>query len=429
MTNLRYKILIWAPKNMGSENFILICSIEVIAVLLFIIAILFMKNKKLQRLMNKLQTKMGAMKEKLKSAKKPAEAIPEPTQPQESYRDKLTQQLGITKEHHYDLGSRQDISLDLDPDSPLTRRTAALRHAFLIAEKEASSDATDEINWDLLATRYQQLLSYNEDYASTDDNDTSQEQLEQLEQAQKRIKNLERFKDMYFELEEKWSKCKNEADNHYTELKTIAANSDQQDNFNKVLDTYQATYQDIDSLIENGVSTVDEALVASTTGDTQSHELSRLRSVAADQHLIITDLQSQLSNASNAEEQLQIMGTMQEELQKQTRFLQESETCIQLMDNELTTANRELEQLRSKLKDIPQLKAALKELKDTSGSHQQITDSLKQENRRLAKKLKLALEAPKEDNQDTRQLRKELSALQANYNDLEERFLDLKLKD
>ncbi len=414
---------------MGSTTFILICAAEVVAALLFTIALLLLKNRKLQRLMKKLQAKTEAMRTKLKALKTSTQEPITPSHPTESYRDKLTQQLEITKNHHYQLGSRHDISLDLDPDSPLPRRTAALRNAFLIAEKEASSDATEEINWDFLATRYQQLLSYNDDYTSDDEQETQEnlEQLkEELEQQKKRIKNLDRFKKMYFELEERWSKCKSEADTHYSELKSFAAASDQKDNIELVLESYQASYQEIGQIIEAGSPTEAETASSATLISGQSDELDRLRTVTADQHRIINDLKDKLSSASDAEEQLEIMDTMQVELQKQARFLQESETCIQLMDNELSTANKELEQLRSKVKELPQLRASVKDLQNTTGTQEQIADSLKHENKRLAKKLKIATEAPPEDSQEARQLRKELTTMQANYNDLEERFLDLK---
>ena len=415
---------------MGSTTFILVCAAEVIAVLLFIIGVLLIKNRKLRQLLAKLKDKTRELKNKVRELSSQPPAPLTPVEPAESYRDKLTQQLDITLSYHYDQGSRQDIALDLDPDAPVPRRTAALRNAFLIAEKEATSDATDKVNWDFLAARYQQLLDFNRDYPPEESELTPEAMLaltEELEQYKKRIKNLERFKTMYFELEERWNHCQEEASTHYSELKTLAAKTEKHDDFDAALERYQASYREIGALISDATDSA-ATVAQSTSPGEQTEEIARLKAVAADQHRIINKLQSELESSATQEEQITVITNMQSELKKQSRFLQESETCVQLMDNELTSANQELESLRSKLRELPSLRAALKDLEASAGTQEQIAASLKHENKRLSKKLKLALESPGAENQETITLRKELAALQANYNDLEERFLDLKMQ-
>lgn len=411
---------------MGATNFILILVAEALAVSVFVAAVLLLKNRKLRRLIAKLQVLIEEMRGQLKKAKQPAA----PNQPVETYNDKLNQQIELTKDHHHSLGTRQDIALDLDPDAPLPRRTAALRHAFLIAEKEASA-YQDGIDWDFLASRYRQILSFHEDYNTPVNPEQNQEILqlkEELTQAKKRINNLERFKAMYLELEERWDRCKDQATEHYIELKNIAEQSGQKENFENLLDSYHASYNEIGALIEQGFN---ETIASAMADNPEDHlkEIRRLRGVAADQHKIITELQSKLQTTSNNEEKEQIVGHLQTELQKQARFLQESETCIKLMEDELANAKQEMKQLLERLGQLPQLKSELKTLQSAASTHEQVVDSLKQENRRLAKKLKLTQEAPPEDNQEARALRKELTNLQAKYNDLEEKFLNLKLKE
>lgn len=413
--------------NLGSGNFLLILAFETIALCLFAIALLAMKNRKLQRLIKLFKKRIKELRKETQPA--PVQAPPPPP-PQLTYKDMLNEQLGLTKDHHYSLGSRQDISLDLDPDSPLPRRAAAIRHAVLIAEIEATSTSDGSINWDFLASRYQQLLSYAEDYSEPADNGHLEEDLEQtqaeLTQARKRINNLERFKSMYLELEERWNKCKGEATEHYTELKNLAAQSEQAENFEQIIENYHATYQDIGGIIERGV---EEA--SRPTEDHEKHyvELQHLRNVAADQHRIITELKEKLEQTDDVQEQVQVVASLQGELNKQARFLQESETCIKLMEDELDAANREVAQLKNKAQQLPELKTLVKDLQSKADHSDLMVDSLKTENRRLAKKLKLAQEAPPEDNDEIRKLRKELTAAQSKYNDLEERFLNLKLQD
>ena len=412
---------------MGKINFTLILAAEALIVCLFLTILLLLKNRHLKHLIAKLKAQLKELAARLKNLAQPTQTQAPPETP---YRERLDEQLANTKDYHVSLGTRQDIALDLDPDSPLPRRTAAIRHAFLIAEKEATANEP-AVNWDFLASRYQQLLAFNEDYAPQLneglEEDLAQTQ-EELEQAKKRISNLERFKQMYFELEERWNKCKNKADEHYSELQILADKSEQPEDFRSLLEQYHSSYGDIGDMIERGTG---ESPLPDhhASPDSQLHELRRLRSVAADQHRIISELQQQLSSTTFAEQQAVVVESLQTELTKQARFLKESETCIQLMEDELANANRELEQLRARASQAAAFKNAMKDLQEAAETHEQIVGSLKQENRRLAKKLKLTQDAPPEDSQENRALRKELTTLQGKYNDLEEKFLNLKLKE
>jgi DNA repair exonuclease SbcCD ATPase subunit len=414
-------------RTMGATQFILILVAEVLAVSLFVAAVLLLRNRKLRRLVNKLQERVRELSAQLKKTR---QAPPPPAAREESYNDKLNRQIELTKDYHHSLGTRQEIALDLDPDSPLPRRTAALRHVFLIAEKEATA-RTDTVNWDFLASRYRQLLTFHQDYQTPPDNaadEAAQQLKEELVQAKKRINNLERFKAMYMELEERWDRCKDKATEHYIELKSMAAKTEDKEGFQRLLDNYHSTYSDIGVLIEQGFTETIASVMANNPED-HLQEIRRLRNMAADQHKIIAQLQTQLQSAISKEEKMQVVEHLQTELQKQARFLQESETCIKLMEDELATSKAEAKQLLERLEQMQRLKAEFKELQSSANLHEQVVDSLKQENRRLAKKVKLMQESPPEDNQEIRTLRKELTTLQGKYNDLEESFLNLKLKE
>jgi len=411
---------------MDTTQFILILVAEILVVSIIVGAVVFFRNRKLLRLVNKLQERIR----ELSAQRKDIRQTPSVAQPEESYNDKLNQQIEVTRDFHHSLGTRQDIALDLDPDSPLPRRTAALRHAFLIAEKEATAHSAT-VNWDLLASRYRQLLAFHEDYQTPSDSDREEEtrQLnDELVQARKRINNLERFKSMYLELEERWDKCKDKATEHYIELKTLAEKAEDTEGFSILLDKYHSTYNDIGILIQQGYN---ETITAAMANSPENHlqEIKRLRDVAADQHKIITQLQTQLLSANSKEEKVRVVEHLQTELHKQSRFLQESETCIKLMEDELATSKAEVKYLLERLEQMQRLRDELSQLHETANLHEQVVDTLKQENRRLAKKLKLVQESPPEDNQEVRTLRKELTALQGKYNDLEEKFLNLKLKE
>lgn len=131
--------------------------------------------------------------------------------------------------------------------------------------------------------------------------------------------------------------------------------------------------------------------------DDTSGEIRHLRAVAADQHTTITTLQSKLKNAKTSEEKAEIVEELQDELNKQVRFVQESETCVKLMEDELSNANKELAQT-------------------------------KQENQKLSQKLNNNLDAANTDSGEIQKYKKALQELQSRYAELEEKYLDTKIK-
>jgi DNA repair exonuclease SbcCD ATPase subunit len=405
---------------MDSSQFVLILVAEALAVSVFVAAVVLLKFRRLLSQVKKLRERISEL-----TAQQRPQA---PTKPQ-SYSDTLDQQMALTVDYHASLGTGHDIALDLDPDTPLPRRTAALRYAFLTAEKRAATKG--KINWDFLSSQYQQLLAppeISQPPETTDQEEEIRLLKGELEQTRKRIHNLERFKSLYLELEERWDRCQDKASERYRELQNMADKVSDKEEFQRLLEHYHNTYSDIGALIGQGY---DDLVAATPADDPQEHlqEIQRLRHVAADQHRIITQLQFQLQTANSKEERVQVVTYLQTELQKQARFLQESETCIRLMEDELATSKAEIRHLKEKQEQAARLRVELEALQSAADLHEQVVDTLKQENRLLAKKLKQLQEAPPEDNPEVRILRKELTHLQSKYNDLEEKFLNLKLRE
>lgn len=415
---------------MGSHLYLII-ALEAIAICTFVIFFLLVQNRKLRRLRNKPKPPDTPLKQEASLSETGLSG--HLTQLQ-TYGDQLAQQIELTKQHHSTLGENLNIALDLDPEAPPARRTAALRHAILIAETDALAQDESVPDWERLGARYQRIWDFQEDYhpkqhQESQENGELMELKENLHQAQKRINNLERFKVMYLELDQRWQACKGQADEHYSELRNLAADSNNADNLHKALENYHAIYNDIGEIIEQGAdigmnSDADEEQASQT----HLQEIRRLREVATNQHRIITELQTKLSGDSSDKPHNPILDGLQNELHKQTRFLKESETCIQLMEDELDTAKRELLQLRSRLQDFPKINSQVKTLQARSDQQEELIEKLQSDNRRLSRQLQQAQQAPPEDNQDLRKLRKELAEMQSKYNELEEQFLDMKLK-
>ncbi len=411
------------------SNLILIATAEIAVLLLLLCFFLLFQNRKLRLAMQKLHSRMERLVKDLKAARSAVkEARQAPAEPSADYKHFLKEHLNNVRERHSSLDSDRDIVLDIDPDTPLPRRVAALRYAILVAEKEATAKDGKAADWSLLERKYEQIFDFNQEYAVAAepvevDNSEIEELRDELSSAKKRINNLERFKALYFDLEEKWESCRDTAQNHFHELTQLAADADNSGQLENALKSYHEAYGEVGRLIEGGVD--GQTIVSGASGDT-SGEIKHLRAVAADQHKIITELQRKLQQASSTEARVEVVEELQGQLEKQMRFVQESETCIQLMEDELSNANKELEQLRARLNVLPQIKTDLKDLREQNDDYEMQVHSLKSENRRLKSKIQNINAAPPQDNGDARKLKRELAAAEARFAELEEKFLDLK---
>ncbi|SMF35073.1 hypothetical protein SAMN02745866_02226 [Alteromonadaceae bacterium Bs31] len=414
---------------MLGSNLMLIVAMEVSVLFLLLCLYLLFQNRKLRRTIGLLHGRMEQLVKDLRTARIAAKAENQSAKSSETYKHFLNEHIQAVRKHHEDLESDRDIVLDIDPATPSSRRAAALRYAVLMAEKEATAKSGgNSADWKLLERKYEQLFNFNQQYAaepSATDGSELEELREGLASAKKRINNLERFKTLYFDLEEKWENCKDTAKSHFNTLTQLTESAENSEEIAGALHAYHTSYAEVGALIEDAAE--GETILSGASIDS-SGEIKHLRAVAADQHKIITELQRKLQEANTVEAQAAVVDELQEQLQKQVRFVQESETCIQLMEDELGNANTELEQLRSRLNVLPQLKTNLKDLRDQNDDYEMQVYTLKSENRRLKSKLQSAGDSPPQDDGEVRKLKKEISAAEARYAELEEKFLDLKLQ-
>jgi hypothetical protein len=108
-----------------------------------------------------------------------------------SYRWYIDYQISALRHYHESLQGGRDIALDIDPTTPLERRIAAVRHAVLIAEREAT--LAGDVNWESLTSRYKALLSYYEDYPSPKSEARIHELTEMLNAGTQNAEPLEKF--------------------------------------------------------------------------------------------------------------------------------------------------------------------------------------------------------------------------------------------
>lgn len=415
-----------------STNFFLI-GIAEFAVLLIAICVILLfqirsKKRLIARLRARLQTVVAEKNSRPASPSAP-EKTPEPEK-KPAYKDFLKTQLALTKTYHQNMPGAQDIALDIDLEIPLNRRAAAVRYAFLIAEREslAGTGAGDtQPNWQTLENKYQQLFDYYADYSKSTDQTHHQEALDLLNKdlisAKKRINNLEKFKTLYFELEEKWKAGQDNADQNYVQLLDIAPLVDDPEAYEQTLNNYHQSFEPVGKLIDAGIKE-EEALP-----EASHSELRHLRSVAADQQKIIAELQSKLESSKDSAPDKETIRALQHQLNQQMGFINESETCIRLMEEELLNANQLAEKLDSKVLLIPRLEAELKDILEKNEEFDNMNYSLKTENQRLVSKLRAASNTQpgdKDDTDDIDDYKQALTEMQGRYAELEEKYLDLK---
>lgn len=418
---------------MQATNVYLIAVAEIAGVFIIACAFLFMQNRNLRQAIRRLQTRIEKLISDLRLARESRAAKTE-DQPDTPYKKILTQQLEQVRDHHAEMGSDRDISLDIDPETPLNRRVASLRYALLRAEMEAVGGKKDEkTDWMTLQRRYEQIFKYLTDYSKPDQtpDDSELAALQaSLESAKKRINNLERFKALYFDLEQKWESVSANAKQHYQEISELTAGSSNAEAVESALKNYHNNYGELGALIEAGIDQQ-----SSTAKPSDNHnELQHLRAVAAEQHRIIAELEQKLKEASSEEEREQIVSQLQGELKKQLRFAQESETCIQLLEDELTNTQKELDKMRLKLSKVGQIKIEMKSLREQNDDYELKLAAIKSENRRLSKEIEshrqeAAMNGHAVNGQEAKQLKKELSDLEIRYSQLEEKYLDLKMHE
>lgn len=416
-------------------NAIIFVAAEIIIVLLVCTVIFFVHSRKLKSLVRRQQEKLLAL---LESQANPADAAPAPT-PTQNYKNYLNEELDATSAQFAVFSPDQDIALELPADSPLLQRILALRYAFLRAEELGTTEdrGTTEY-WSIFQQTLEPLLT-------SPQGEFNPELVDELETAKKRIENLEKFKRLFFDMEKQWASAQANAQDYYAQLLALSEGVEDRAAFNSVLENYHGVYdtiqQNITQVIQNPDSFNQHKIINITRQDPRAaEEIVKLRNVAADQHRIINDLQRKLVSATTAEEKELVIQELQQQLQRQIRFVTESETCIQLLEDELAKAHEEisiqersLDETSALSEENQQIKNALHnfslESKDLVSSIHQLedeNDSLKQ-NMRAAPAAITAQSTKVEATPEVKKIQSELSDLKKQYAELEERYLELKL--
>ncbi len=272
---------------------------------------------------------------------------------------------------------------------------------------------------------------------------------EEIEAYKKRIENLEGFKKLFFEMESKWETAKGQAEEYHEQLMAVGLQLGGGESFEKLLNDYSANFDELGGIIVSGGDSV-----TPVNGDTieidgrtpsvgkmviaNQEEMQRLKNMAVDQHKVITELKRKLIDASTPEQQAQVADELTGQLEQQERFIKETETCTKLLEGELERTAQENEQPRKDLngtdsaEETEKLQQMVGDFTAESQDMLKTIGAMEEENQALKTQLESGAggDAANVDvlKDKLGGVQQELLNLQTQHIELEERYLELKMK-
>jgi hypothetical protein len=475
---------------MLNNPIVFIVGVEMAVTLLFLIGCLLFFIRGQRHTVANLEAKVLKLRNSLKAVRVQAKTAREQLAPQTGsssgdFGELIEEQISITRNHHLSLSPDRDIVLDIAVDTPLERRAVSLRHAFLIAEKEAWLAAEGKgIDWDVLRGKLGQIIEFYEQPTTTVDMDMEALELESeseieapdpeneelkllretAENQKRHIENLERFKKLFFATDEKWRTANQQAEQYHQLLLQRSRDLGVDDDYQALLEKYGRVYDEFGASLaaDHGHSPARPAPVIEIDADKPSvgrmvianqEEIQRLRNMAVDQHKMILRLRDELTAAQSEEEKDRVIAELHKQLERHERFLKESDLCTKQLENELDRVHSENHALKKKIQDaklqsasspdadeeIEQMTKIIEDFTVQSSEMLTAIEILESECRDLRTLLATdSQSAAAVDHSSDAQLeavrlqlaaaQQELLALQAQHVDLEERYLELKVK-
>lgn len=348
------------------------------------------------------------------------------------YKQFIYEQLELTQDRFNLLAPRSDIAGIQPSDVPLNQRIVALRYAFLRAEELGTTAVQgSEGYWDIFQQTLEPLLQTASSATELVNND-------ELETYKKRTENLEKFKKLFFDLEKRWNEAQANAQQYYNELSAMADGITDREHYEYLLGQYNDSYQNMNQYINStnnaitGQPTENKTINIIRQDPRAAEEIMKLRNVAADQYRVISNLQRKLEEAVTAEEKDLVIKELEQQLQRQIRFVQESDTCVQLLEEELSKANEKIAMQEDIIDNEHHLEKENLRIKETLHNFTRESKDLLENIEELEKEndqLKNTSANQETDKgESSAQIHSELTELRKEYAELEAKYLELKFK-
>lgn len=399
----------------------LIVAAELYLLLFIGLLVLFFYSRKQKKLIQRQQKKLlDVIKEIRATNSQPIKPLIE-----KGYKFHINQQLETTQKRFSNISPDGDITTT-QPDDSLEQKILALRYEFLRSEELGTTEDTgSDKYWGIFQQTLEPLLQKS---------DTNLK--DELDIYKKRVENLEQFKKLFFELEAQWNNAQNNSENCHAQLLAMTNQVQDPEAYALLLQNYQDALGHFSQAVQQTAKLVDDdpkTINIIRQDPRAAEEIIKLRNVAADQYRIIHNLQRKLEEVTSEEEKALVIHELEQQLQRQIRFVQESDTCIQLLEDELNKAHEKIIEQEELIdnahktdEENSQIKDALHDFTLESRDLLENMESLEEENLQLKKQLESLMENKASPENTDAQIA--LIQLQKEYAELEERYLASKLK-
>ncbi len=442
-------------------------TIEIFAALVLLSGVLIfyiILQRKTQKALRQNIVTLNQSIQKLKTAAKKATLA---VSPKEIYQLAIKQQLDHTRSRHDSLKSDSDISMDISMSSPPDCQTAAVRNAFLVAERESAANSKDgKPDWGILGERIQRLIQFfkleiadsaraqNADSQAkvkaekkaakqhniAKDKDIAHLQQE-LETATTQVKELEKIKNLFVELEERWLETKEQVAEYYKQLIEMVSQTSDPTSFEFLLTSYQDAFVALEAVLtQSGDGKIASGVVINAEErvnrfieplNKSIHEVHQLKVIAEEQRQTIVDLRKQLAQAKSAEEKAGCADSLAKKLGQYQKSLDTMDACAQMLEEQLEHSKQDsisvanqLEKMRQNITKIPKLEELVKAYSEESKVILRDIAELEYEGNKLQQQMENSTASPEQ----LKELQNKLLALHIQHTELEERYLALKDK-
>jgi len=189
----------------------------------------------------------------------------------------------------------------------------------------------------------------------SDSNNTEDENLKaQLENSNKRIENLEKFKQLFFDLQSKLSLSVTDIETLNQQILTLLDGSDHSEEIKQIIEKNKSHYLEMGQMIgmdkeQHHDSVANKMDYSNALINERKDEIKRLKGQISQQFEDIWQLQGRLSDTDAKPPEAQELSAGIEMI---SRNLKDAEMCIETMDMEIQTLTSEITTLRKQRKEL-----------------------------------------------------------------------------
>ncbi|GAA6167317.1 hypothetical protein [Sessilibacter corallicola] len=288
---------------MEISKWLLIGAAEIYAVMICFLVFLLFNVKGLRKLINKLQSRIKGLNEELEELKEEKAASSGSATDAPEFLRQLKGQVQLTKKHHGKVAGHHDVDTSLAEADSIEAQAVALRHAFL--KNEIQAFTTDESSktpkWASLYEGFAGILDKIKPSNNTEENTSDKALKDNFEE----IINLAKAKGADGEIEAALLQYRDLLANLRSDTVTEIPSKGKSDESVQALKTFHSDqFNNINQWLDR-IEKNPQSLADSKTGE---------------------DLKAQL--------------------QQQTRYLQESEACVALLEKEIETCYAQIDSLQ-----------------------------------------------------------------------------------